>query len=204
MNRPFIIFLSIITFIANANAQPDSVKAKKPLPLVIAMGTHTLSFPWYNKPLTYRFNPALMVGTEFTHKQTKHFRFYQPVGLGYFQHEFMESGVFINTDLGFSYLTGFGLHVDLLLGGGYLHSFSRRELFEVRNGEYEKVTDWGRPSAMFSLALALGYQFDSNRRPIFSPFIQYRWFAQTPYAQELPALTHLLLTVGVRIHFAGR
>jgi len=206
MKRPLVLFLSIITFSENGIAEPDSVKAKKQFPLVIAVGTHTLSAPWHNKPLTYQFNPSLIVGTEFTHKNWKHFRLAQPVNLGFFQHEFIESGVFLNTDLAFSYRTGFGLHTDISLGAGYLHAFSRREVFELKNGEYEKVTDWGRPTAMFSLAAALGYQFKSNRRLSFSPFIQYRWFAQAPFADpdEIPVATHLLLTVGTKIYFGGK
>ncbi|MFQ5641877.1 MAG: hypothetical protein ACE5IR_28205, partial [bacterium] len=187
-----------------AIAGADSTKTKEPFPLVIAVGTHTLSFPWHNKPLTFQFNPALIIGTEFMHKNWKHFRISQPVNLGYFQHKYIESGLFLNTDLAFSYATGFGLHADFLLGAGYLHAFSRREVFELKNGEYEKVTDWGRPAAMISLAAALGYQFKSNRRFSFSPFIQYRWFVQTPFSEEIPLMTHLLLTVGTKIYFGGK
>ncbi|MGH7454162.1 MAG: hypothetical protein ACRENG_22605 [bacterium] len=203
MKRFFVVSLSMVALSTNAIAQSDSSKTKEPLPLVVSVGTHTLSFPWYNKPLTYRFNPGLVIGTEFTHKKWKHFRFSQPVNLGFFQHEYIESGLFVNTDLGFSYVTGFGLHADFLLGAGYLHTFSRRKLFELKNGEYVEATDWGRPAFMFSLAGALGYQFKSNRRLSFSPFIQYRWFAQTPFADEIPVITHLLLSVGTKIYFGG-
>ncbi len=206
MNRLRVLFLASIIFSSTAIAQSASLKSKKPRPLVIAAGAHALTFPWHPKPLTFQFNPGVIVGTEFTHKKWKHFRISQPVNLGYFQHKYIESGVFLNTDLTLSYLTGFGLYADLFLGAGYLHAFSRREVFELRNGEYEKVTDWGRPSVMFSLGLALGYEFNSERRLSFTPFIQYRWFAQTPFADpdEIPVATHLLLTVGTKIYFGRK
>jgi len=203
-NQYLVAFLSMLALASSAIAQSDSLKTKEPLPLVVSVGTHTLSFPWYNKPLTYRYNPGFLIGTEFTHKKRQHFRFYQPVTLGFFQHEYIESGLFVNTDLGFSYVTGFGLHADFLLGAGYMHAFSRRKLFELKDGEYREATDWGRPAFMFSLAGALGYQFKSNRRLSFSPFIQYRWFGQTPFAEGTPVMTHLLLTVGTKIYFGGK
>lgn len=201
MRKPLIIFLAVIIVSSKVIAQSDSLRSKRPPPLIVAVGAHALSVPWHNKPLIFGFNPGFIIGTELAHKNWKHFRLSQPVNLGYFQHKYIESGLFLNTDLTLSYVTGFGLYADLLLGVGYLHAFSRRDVFELKNGEYERVTDWGRPTAMISLGLALGYEFKS-----FTPFIQYRWFAQAPFADpdELPAASHLLLTVGTKMYFGGK
>ncbi|MFQ5605648.1 MAG: hypothetical protein ACE5HS_20440, partial [bacterium] len=123
----------------------------------------------------------------------------------FFQHKYIESGIFLNTELGFSYMTGFGLHADILIGAGYLHAFDRKEAFEFRDGDYHKATDWGRPSAMFSLAATLGYQFKSDGRLSFSPFLQYRWFAaEIGFSETIPAMTHLLLSIGTKIYFGGK
>lgn len=204
MKQYILAFLSIVVLSADPLAASDSLKTKQSFPLVVAFGNHTLSFPWYNKPLTYRFNPGMMVGTEHTYKRSKHFRLYQTGNLGFFQQELLESGLFLESDLGFSYLTGFGPNTAFLIGAGYMHTFSRRAIFEFKNGEYQQVTDWGKPAFMFSLALEIGYDFKKQQRFSFSPFIQYRWFVQTPFSEEIPAMTHLLLTVGTKIHFGGK
>lgn len=206
MSRPLVASLLVFLLPSGVLAQSEAVESKRSLPLVLAVGTHALSFPLYNKPLTYRFNPVAMLGTEFTHTASSHLRLTQPLNLGFFQHEFVESGVFLNTDLALSYLTSFGLHADLLLGAGYLHAFSRRDVFELKDGQPSEVTDWGQPSVMLSLAGALGYEVQTRRSLSVSPFIQYRWFVQTPspYHALTPALSHVLLTAGAKIHFPGR
>lgn len=204
MKQYLIIIFSMIAFFSNAITGSDSLKTQGRRPLVISVGTHAASFPLYNKPLTYRINPGMVIGTEFTHKKGQHFRFYQTANLGTFHHKFMGTSVFVNTDVALGYTTGFGLYADVLLGVGYLHTFRPRKVFAVKNEEFEQVTDWGKPSFMIPLSVELGYKIKGDKRFSVSPFVMYKWFAQVPNNKSIPVMSHLLLTIGTKIYFGGK
>ncbi len=176
-----------------------SLAAQSRFPLVVSCGTHSLTVPWYPGPVTNRLNPALIVGTERTLRPGNRIRLYHTANLGFFQHYWWMTGVFLDTELGASYALPLGLHADLRLGVGYLHYFWRRKVLELKDGAYVQVTDWGKPSLMIPLSVELGYRGSSTRPLAVSPFLSVQWAVQGLFLEEVPAMPHLFILVGARI-----
>ncbi|UCD19070.1 MAG: hypothetical protein JSU64_06500 [candidate division WOR-3 bacterium] len=180
-----------------------SLAAQERFPFVVSGGVHSLTVPWHLGPVTKRLNPVLIVGTEHTLKPGNRFRLYLTANLGYFRHYWWMTGVFIDTELGISYMFLHGFHTDLRLGVGYLHYFWRRKTLELRDGEYVQATNWGKPAVLVPLSIVLGYHGISARSLTLSPFFSAQWALQAPFADEVPAMTHLFLLFGVRINWGN-
>jgi hypothetical protein len=172
-------------------------------PLFISAGSHSLTVPWHTGPITKRFNPALVAGTERTLKHGRHLRLYQTANLGFFQHYWWMTGLFLDTELGISRQLPLHLHADLRLGAGYLHYFWRRRTLELEHGEYVEARDWGRPSLVIPLSIVLGYRRSSDRPFSVAPFVSAQWAVQALFTDEIPVMTHFILQVGVRINLLG-
>ena len=191
---PFLFFLLLCT---NDSA---ILYAQSRYPLIITAGTHALTVPWYPKPVKYRFNPAFSAGSERTLKAGGSMRYYQTVNFGFFRHYWWMTGFFGNTELGVSRTLPFGFHTDLRLGFGTIHYFWRRETLELKNGKYVSATDWGRPSIMIPISFVFGYRGYSSHPLAVSPFVSLQWIIQTPFIDEIPAMTHFLVNIGVRFN----
>ena len=191
---PFILLLALSAGGATAlDTQSQS-------PLVFSAGTHSLTVPWHAGPVTDRLNPTFLIGTERTLRPGGRLRLYQTANLGFFQHYWWMTGVFLDTELGVSHTLPLGFHADLRLGVGYLHSFWRRETLELKDGKYVHARDWGRPSLIVPLSIVIGYRGGSPRPLTIAPFISAQWAVQAPFTNESPVMTHLFLHVGVRIN----
>jgi hypothetical protein len=138
-----------------------------------------------------------MVGTELFYTRGQHSQLFQTVQLGGFYNRYFGTSVFLSSDLAYRYTTGLGFYGEVMLGVGYMHAFHPRDTYALNdNGTYERVTDWGKPSAMASFSLGVGY--DSGKR--LSPFLRYQWLLQAPYAgEDLPYVPQALLHAGVKI-----
>jgi hypothetical protein len=145
-------------------------------------------------------NPAVLVGTERTLRPGMRLRLYHTLNLGFFQHYWWMTGIFLDAELGISHRLPLGIQADARLGAGYMHFFWRRPTWKLEDGVYVKATDWGRPSLMFPLSLLLGYRGTSDHPLTVAPFLSAQWAVQVPFIEESPAMTHLFLTLGVRIH----
>ncbi|HSG27556.1 MAG TPA: hypothetical protein VLA34_03675 [Candidatus Krumholzibacterium sp.] len=169
------------------------------MPLVISAGSHSLTLPWYPGPVGERFDPAVTIGTERVLKDRDRWRLYHTGNAGYFQDKWWMTGIYLDTELGAGLYLPLGLHADLRLGIGYLHYFSRRKTLELEGGRYVPSTDYGKPAAVFPMSLLIGYGGSRGRLTSISPFICAKWIIQTPFSEETPAMTHLLVLGGVRI-----
>jgi hypothetical protein len=168
----------------------------------VALGTHSLTVPWHLGPVTKRFNPAVVVGADRTLKPGTGWRLYHTGNVGFFQHHWWTTGVFVDAELGLGRTLPLGLHADMRLGVGYLHYFLRRETLELEDGEYVSARDWGRPSLIVPLSLVLGYQ-GSRRQSRVEPFLSFQWAAQGVFKPEVPALTHFLVLAGARFRLGS-
>lgn len=161
-----------------------------------------MTVPWHPGPVGNRLNPALIVGTERALKRGAS-RFYHTVNLGFFQHYWWMTGLFLDAELGVGTSLPFGLHGDARLGVGYLHYFWRRETLKLEDGVYVPARDWGRPSVLVPFSIALGYRGGPHRPLAVAPFVSAQWAVQAPFIEEAPAMTHFFLLVGVRIDRGG-
>jgi hypothetical protein len=194
--RGFLLLVLLFSFCIGSKTQ---LAAQTEFPLVISCGIHALTFPWHLGPVSEHLSPAFMAGTERTLKSVGRIRLYQTANLGFFQHHWWISGLFLNTELGASCRLPLGFHVDLRLGVGYMHCFYRRKILELKDGKYVRATDWGVPSLMVPLALELGYRGNSIHPRIIAPFVSVQWAFQGLFQEEASGLPHLFLFVGGRI-----
>lgn len=197
LRRVLPVILLLPLFVGNA----PSVAAQPRFPLVVSGGTHSLTAPWHLGPLAKRMNLAFIVGTERTLKSGDHLRLYHTANLGFFQHYWWMTGVFLDTGLGAGYALPLGFHADLRLGIGYMHYFWRRKSLELKNGMYVQAKDWGKPSLMVPLSVVLGYRGSSTRPLAVAPFISAQWAVQALFLDEIPVMTHFFLMAGVRIEW---
>ncbi len=193
MRMKLILLLPLSLVIATPLA------ADSRFPIVVSGGTHSLTVPWHPGPVTKRLNPALTVGTERTLRPPGCVRLYHTANVGFFQHYWWMTGVFVNAEVGIGRALPLGLNGDLRVGVGYLHYFWRREILKLEDGEYVPATDWGRPSVMVPMSVVVRYRGSGARPLAVSPFVSAQWVVQTPFIEDTPAMTHLLFLVGVRI-----
>ncbi len=170
-------------------------------PLVVSGGTQSLTVPWHTEPVTKRLNPVFIVGTEHALKSWGHTRLYQTANLGYFQHYWWISGVFLDSELGIGYELPFGFSADLRLGFGYMHYFWRRKVLELEGGEYVEATNWGKPSLMVPFSIMLGYRGISAGPLTLAPFVSAQWAVQALLIDESDVMTHLFILVGARLNW---
>ena len=180
------------------------VAASQSLPLVVSGGTHSLTVPWHLEPVTKRLNPALIVGTERMLRSGGRVELYYTKNLGFFQHYWWMTGVYLNTELGIRHALPLGLYADMRLGIGDMHYFWRRKTLELEDGRYVQATNWGRPSLMIPLSVTLGYRGSSTRPIAVVPFVSMQWVVQALFSDEVPVMTHNFILAGVRMSTGGR
>jgi hypothetical protein len=173
-------------------------------PLAISSGTHSLTVPWHTGPVAKRLNPALFAGTERVLRRGRHLTLIQTANLGFFQNYWWMNGITADTELGIRRWLPLGLDVDLRVGAGYMHYFWRRQTLVLEGGRYVKARDWGRPSLVIPMSLVLGYSGNGANRLSMSPFICARWAVQALFKEEIPVMTHFILSAGLRMDWGGR
>jgi len=184
---------------------PTALKAQetepyRKLPLVITGGNHAVSMPFY-RVLRLPYHPALAVGTEFTYRRGKHGQLLQTLSVGGFYNRYNATGLAVQTELAYRYITDIGMFADISLGSGYLHTFRVRPIYQANGqGDYQSVKDWGKPSVLASFSLGLGYDFSRNPDRPFALFMRYQWFAQVPYVDPLPFWPQAITCVGARFY----
>jgi len=190
---PFLpVLLLLAMWIQPAQAQSES-------PLVLALGTHALTVPWYLEPFSTGFNPAFQVGTDRSIRSGDHWSFFYAVNLGFFRNQWWMTGISLEPEVGIGRSLPGGFHADLRLGLGYMHYFWRRKTLELDDGRYVEQTDWGKPSLFLPLSATVGYRGDSDDPLSVSPFVTARWGVQGLFLAEVPAATHLSFLGGLRI-----
>jgi hypothetical protein len=174
---------------------------KSGLSFTLCAGTQSLTVPWYLDPVVMRFNPAFSIGAEYPIKSWKRIALYESVNAGFLQHYWWMSALYMDTEFGAGFLFPFGLRSDITAGLGYMHYFFRRKTMVLRDGEYIQEADWGKPSVMVPLSIVLGYSGKPGHTLLFAPFLSMKWIVQGTFMEEIPAMTHMLVSAGVRMHF---
>mgnify|MGYP001037209933 len=144
-------------------------------------------------------HPGVQAGYYHTYKQWPNSNFFQTAKLGYFYHRFAQQAVQLYTEAGYEYRFKFRLSAALTAGAGYLHAFPAIPVFRQENGTYVAKANWGRPQAMFSTALTLGYDLEPCLKLPVKPFIQYQFWMQTPFVKDyVPLLPNTAFHIGIQ------
>jgi len=185
--------------IAIAMASATALSAQAGTAVTVAVGTSALTVPWYPKPLTYRLNPAVLVGTDRLLNSGGGWRLSFAVNVGFLRNHWWLSGVSLAPEVGVGRSLPADLYADLRLGLGYLHYFWRRKTLKLRDGRYVPVRDSGSPSVILPLSATLGYRGSAETPLQASPFVSARWVIQKPFFRGAPVVSHLLFLGGVRL-----
>ena len=79
-------------------------------PVTISLFNESTTIP-YSTFLNDPIHPGVQIGTEFDWKESKNFRLYPSVSIGYILHKKLFQGLYANIELGFDYKTNFGLNL---------------------------------------------------------------------------------------------
>jgi hypothetical protein len=107
---------------------------------------------------------------------------FRELAVGAFHHNHIQTAMYASYSWGYHYDVTGGLYAEGLAGLGYLHSFTDKAIYRpLEEGGFEQKTDFGRPQALVSFQLGLGYRFPNSS---ISPFIRYGFHLQGPFAPD--------------------
>ena len=176
-------------------AQKKFFNADQPLRIQVFHQTNQLApgLRFGNQDL----HPGLMVGTEWKLRQSRSHELFLAANLGGYHQRLLSSGVFLNGELGYRYLSPIGIFAQASLGLGYLHAFYPGEVYgyDETSDRFQKKANTGRPALLASGSLALGYVIGKGAQAP-KVFIAYQ------YAPEIPfSLAGLHQMIGLGVYF---
>lgn len=193
MRKSILLFILSLSFYS-VKAQEHSI----PLSLAIFNNGTMMPGQGYAGVFSENIHPGITLGTSYMYGAGKHHELFQTFKLGYFYHHYSQHAIQLYSELGYRYLTKSGLFAQGFLGVGYLHSFADVQQFTLKNGEYEKKANWGRPQFMGSVALGLGYDLQQKIHKPLRIFLQYQFWIQAPFVNKyVPVLPNAALNIGV-------
>ncbi len=146
-------------------------------------------------------HPGLQAGTEFRYNRSEKNQWFQTAKLGVYYHKYSQTGIQLYSEGGYRRAIWKGLSAEFRLGVGYLHAITDLQMFELKDGQYERKRTIGRAQVMGSTALGLGYRLgESMDAP--RVFIDYQFFLQMPFVKNyVPLLPNTALHLGVAFPF---
>ncbi len=188
-NLGAIILLSICTL---------SVYGQKIDQISVAATTKAIGLPFTNY---LPYHPGLelraTLRTKTTNKKTQRYN----VNLGAFFHRRLQTGFYIGGEFQYTRkLFRQAIGLDLPIGVGYLHTFYPNELYEQTvNGDFEVVSQLGRPHAYINLGIGISYLKPKKVQP----FIRQELFVQTPFANGIPVVPHSFFKIGINLKLSS-
>jgi len=170
------------------------------LPVRISIFNESTSMP-FSRAFSTPVHPGFDIGTEFQWRNTRHFRLYPTINVGYIFHKHLYQAVFINGGLGVDYKMNFGLNIKTALGVGYMHSFRTQQEYQFRHGQYEKSPDQGNARVTPSFSCGLGYvlHVENQRSP--EIFALYQTWIEYPYSPGfIPVMPHTNIHLGYKFY----
>lgn len=169
-------------------------------PVTLSIFNESTALP-YNQLISAPIHPGIQVGTEFNWKESRHFRLYPSISVGYMFHRKLFQGLYANLELGFDYKTSFGLNLKSKIGLGYLRTFSTQQEFQFEDGGYKSRPDKGNSRLMPSFTTGLGYRLDKKENNSSEMYILYQSWLEYPYSPGfIPLMSHTSLHLGLRLY----
>lgn len=149
-------------------------------------------------------HPGISLGLERRYNENPKNILFQNLNLGLYLHNSFEHGLYLNTETGYRHIYKPGIQNEILIGLGYLHTFSASRQYELNNnGEFEEINTKGRPHLMISASLGLGYDFGYIGKRDIMIYLRYQPFIELPYASDADILlmmhtsVHLGMVLGI-------
>lgn len=140
-------------------------------------------------------------GAEFRYNSNPSNQFFQTGKLGYSYHQYAQSTIQLYSEAGFRHRIWKGTAAEVRIGAGYLHAIPATEIFTLKDGQYRKKTNLGRPQVMAGAALGLSYTQRKAAHPL-RFFLDYQFYLQMPFVKSyVPLLPNTLLHLGIGAPF---
>src|ERR1700709_1407226 len=160
--RPLLVFvlLSAIPFFAFTQTKKgadtlraDRNKQHKPYTANISFFNESVSLP-FHKVINSSFHPGAQAGIEGRYFENAKSKLFQTLNLGIYYNKYNGTSFYLNTELAYRYTSKFRISAETLLGIGYIRTYHPADIYELSgNGTYQKASDNGFSSAIYSLAI---------------------------------------------------
>jgi hypothetical protein len=152
---------------------------------------------------TVPVHPGISAGTEFRYNKSNTNQWFQTARLGIFHHRLVQTGIQLYSEVGYRRSIWKGIGAELRLGTGYLHAFTATEIFKLKDGQYQKKADWGRPQFMAGGTFGVSYVLPIKNSP--RAFLDYQFYLQMPYVKSyVPQLPSTALHLGLAFPFFNK
>ncbi|MCC7465279.1 MAG: hypothetical protein IT261_03365 [Saprospiraceae bacterium] len=140
-------------------------------------------------------------GAEFRYNNHPANQWFQTAKLGFSYHQYVQSTIQLYSEAGYRRAIWKGTAAEFRLGAGYLHAIPATEIFTLKEGQYKRKTNFGRPQVMAGAALGLSYTQQNATHPL-RFFLDYQFYLQMPFVKSyVPLLPNTLLHLGVGVPF---
>lgn len=147
-------------------------------------------------------HPGIAIGKHFQYRYGNKYRLFQTAKLGYFYHQNAQHGIQVYTELAYRYQFLPNWYAEPRLGAGYLLSIPAMQVFEFKNGTYQKQAFKGRHQFMGGLTLNLGYSFQPKYKIPLDGFVGYQFWVQSPFVNKyVPVLPNNSVQLGLVYYF---
>lgn len=170
----------------------------------LGYGQKTLRVAFFNEAtsipslriLETPIHPGLTIGADFIQRSRKHWHTAVGTDLSFFHHRLSENAVMLDATYALGYKFRFGLQPKFLAALGYKQTLAAGEVYELKNGEYEKANYLGKPQ--FNAKVGFGLEYALNEK--YSLTTDYKTMLVLPYSQKIPFALHTLLSVGMKVN----
>src|SRR5690606_4920206 len=179
---------------------PLVMRAQDGLPIRVTLFSESTAMP-FDKAIATPLHPGMGLGTEFHWKESRHFRLYPMINIGYMFHKKLFQGLYASLELGFDLKFGFGLNLKSSLGLGYLLTFSTQQEFQFEEGRFQQGPDMGNSRIMPSLGLGLGYRLSPSHPNSTELFVMNQTWLEYPYSPDfIPVMPHSNVQLGLKFY----
>ena len=145
-------------------------------------------------------HPGLMIGAKSELRRTHRHQMYYTLNTGIYTHRKNHNAFILSSEIANRLSTKKGLFGELLLGGGFLHTWPQGDVYiREDDGGVKKSRSWGHPHLIVSSSLGMGWQSPKENSRAY--FLRIVAFGEYPYNGIL--LPHLGLHTGVVFNLKG-
>jgi hypothetical protein len=165
------------------------------------IGNNHSAFPFsrFSKLAYQNFHMSYEIGKRFELRENDKRTWSQTASIGYFNHKFVQSGIWIYGENEYHKFIKPHLSLNAGVGAGYYHMFTSTPITQQgANGQLEIKRDFGRPQALFGISLGITRSIlkEVNSAPKIG--LQYQIRMQTPFVKSyVPLLPYNALKLSL-------
>ncbi len=142
-------------------------------------------------------HPTVTIGTDFRVRSGKHWQRAFGADFYYYYQRSSEHALMLDASYRLGYKFNFGLQLNLTTALGYKHAILTGDKYKLIDGEYQKVSHWGKSQLNTKMGIGLEYPISEK----YSITTDYKAMVVAPFGDRiLPFSLHTFLGVGLKIN----